>query len=257
MSFQLHDSVDAEALKRAYAASGRVIINPFLPDEQAEALRTHLLGRDDWRPRLRDLDGRLFELSPDEAAEWGPHRIDAVRNLIAPRQGQTGFGYAHTRLRIVDTEGGLQESSSLLGEFGQFMVSEPVLELFRHITGEDQLNFADSFAARYDPGDYTTMHDDGVDERKTAYVFGLTKSWRADWGGLLLFHDEDGAIECGLIPGFNSFNLFAVPRRHSVSVVAPFATEPRLTITGWFHRLGKDARSAKEAEKQEQEQTSR
>ena len=65
-------------------------------------------------------------------------------------------------------------------------------------------------------------------------VFGLTRHWRPDWGGLLLFHDDDGQIDLGLVPAFNVLNLFAVPREHSVSVVAPFAAEPRLTITGWF-----------------------
>ena len=237
MRFTLHPSIDIRALKHSYAERGLICIKPFLPEEQADRLHSHLLGRDDWRARLRDLDGRLFELSPEEATDWGAQKIDAIRKLIAPRQAEKGFGYAHTRIRILDEEGRLQDGPALLSQFGEFMSSEPVLELFRSITGVPQINFADSFAARYGPGDYTTSHDDGVDQRKAAYVFGLTKGWRADWGGLLLFHTEEGQVDCGLIPDFNTFNLFAVPRRHSVSVVAPFASEPRLTITGWFHQL--------------------
>ncbi len=235
MPFRLNASIDRNALKAAYRSTGNISISPFLAEDQADRLHAHLLGRSDWRARLRDLNGHLFDLSPEEQSEWGAGRTKAVRALIAPRYGQKGFGYAHGRLRIVDMEGKQQEARSLLGDFGNFMTSEPVLDLFRFITGADDIDFADSFAARYDPGDYTTVHDDGVDERKAAYVFGLTKSWRADWGGLLLFHEQDGSVELGLIPAFNAFNLFSVPRPHSVTVVAPFAGEPRLTITGWFH----------------------
>jgi Rps23 Pro-64 3,4-dihydroxylase Tpa1-like proline 4-hydroxylase len=40
-----------------------------------------------------------------------------------------------------------------------------------------------------------------------------------------------------MVPGFNVLNLFKVPTDHSVSVVAPFAAEPRLALTGWFRQL--------------------
>jgi SM-20-related protein len=226
--------MDVEALRSSFARSGAVVISPFLPDEEAERLRMHLLGRADWRGRFRTPDGRLFEPSAEEMTDWGPGKIAAIRSLVAPRLHQKGFGYAHTRLRIIDPEGEQVEGPGVLADFGNFLKSETALELIRAITGEHQINFADSFAARYDPGDYTTSHDDGIGTRKAAYVFGLTKQWRSDWGGLLLFHGENGQVESGLIPGFNILTLFAVPRMHSVSVVAPFATEPRFTVTGWF-----------------------
>lgn len=237
MKFVLHSGLDVTLLGRKFAENGWVAIAPFIPELMAEALRDHMLKRNDWRLRLRDLGERLFELSPEEIDDWGPERIQAMRDLIAPQLDQKGFGYAHVRLRIIETQGTKLEAMSLLGEFGEFLCSETVLNLIRNITEERDINFADSFAARYDPGDYTTEHDDGVDERKAAYVFGLTKAWRADWGGLLLFHDQEGHVDEGLVPTFNTLNLFAVPRAHSVSVVAPFAREPRLSITGWFHAL--------------------
>ncbi|MBW0006402.1 MAG: 2OG-Fe(II) oxygenase [Sphingomonas sp.] len=254
MQFTLDPSIDAPGLKRAYARRGAVSIKPFLPDEQAERLRAHLLERSDWHGRLRDLDGRLFDLPSEQMAEWGEAKLDGVRRLVAPRSGQKGFGYAHARIRIVDEEGILRDGQSMLGRFGQFMMSETVLELFRTVTGVPGINFADSFAARYDPGDYTTMHDDGINERKSAYVFGLTRTWRSDWGGLLLFHGANGDVERGLAPDFNVFNIFSVPRQHSVSVVAPFATEPRLTITGWFHQLSAHETETSGTSRQTQEQ---
>ena len=50
----------------------------------------------------------------------------------------------------------------------------------------------------------------------------------------MLFHGANGDVEHGLVPRMNVLNLFAVPKRHSVSLVAPFAPAPRLAVTGWF-----------------------
>jgi hypothetical protein len=244
LRFSLHPGIDASALALAYASEGLASISPFIPDEQADALHEHLLDRDDWQLRLQNVGGKLFELSPEQIAEWGAEKIDAMRTLAAPRQGQKGVGYTHDCLRIIKTRGDRLESATPLGKFGEFLNSGPVLDLIKAITGGDEINFADLFAARYDPGDYATMHDDGLEDRKVAYVYGLTKSWRADWGGLLLFHRGDRQIDAGLVPGFNVFDLFKVPVEHSVSIVAPFASEPRLSLTGWFRDLNESEADA-------------
>ena len=36
--------------------------------------------------------------------------------------------------------------------------------------------------------------------RLAAYAFGLTRSWRPEWGGLLLFHDRKGDVSGGFTP---------------------------------------------------------
>ena len=38
----------------------------------------------------------------------------------------------------------------------------------------------------------------------------------------------------GLLPTFNTLNIFRVPADHSVSMVTPFAGAVRYAITGWF-----------------------
>ncbi len=65
-------------------------------------------------------------------------------------------------------------------------------------------------------------------------MLGLTPQWRMEWGGLLMFH-EPGRIDfAGLCPQFNTFDLFVVPRYHSVSSVSPAAPRRRFSITGWL-----------------------
>ena len=65
-------------------------------------------------------------------------------------------------------------------------------------------------------------------------MLNLTPGWRIEWGGLLLFHDEDGHVAEGYAPKFNSLNIFRVPQWHSVSQVASYVDQPRLAITGWI-----------------------
>jgi SM-20-related protein len=235
--FTLHSNLDRVQAKRQFATSGWVSLRPFIADDQAELLRAHLLERDDWRLRLRDLDGHYFDLSTREMESLGEAKMAAVRAMIAPKAGQQGFGNSHSRIRIIDPDGRREETRNILCDFGEFLFSPPVAELVSDITGVAGIDFADTFAARYDPGDYATNHNDGIDERKAAFVFGLTKSWRVEWGGLLLIHEDEGEGEVrrGLVPAFNCLNLFTVPLPHSVSIVAPFAKEPRLSITGWYY----------------------
>ncbi|HLU05215.1 MAG TPA: 2OG-Fe(II) oxygenase family protein [Woeseiaceae bacterium] len=70
-----------------------------------------------------------------------------------------------------------------------------------------------------------------------------TSDWRADWGGYLQLQDESGNVRRGLMPSFNTLNILAVPQKHSVSLVAPFAGGMRLSISGWLRYGDKPAPS--------------
>jgi Rps23 Pro-64 3,4-dihydroxylase Tpa1-like proline 4-hydroxylase len=62
----------------------------------------------------------------------------------------------------------------------------------------------------------------------------MTPQWRPEWGGLLLFHADDDSAVHGHVPRFNTVDLFAVPQRHSVSMVAAAAPARRFAVTGWL-----------------------
>ena len=93
-------------------------------------------------------------------------------------------------------------------------------------------------ATRYRQGDLLTVHSDRdtATRRLSAWVFNLSREWRPEWGGLLLFHGKDGRIVEGFNPVFNSLSLFRVPQDHSVTQVTSFAPRDRLAISGWFLR---------------------
>lgn len=227
-AFALSPAIDAGAATALYASTGRVSIHGFLADEGAERLREHLLERADWSLVMNAGD-KVYELPRAAAATLS----DEQRRTLDAKIGEEAvweFRYRYESIRVPDGAAG----DTLLDQFAAFMSSLEVIALLRTITGAP-VDFADAQATRYGPGDFLTRHDDNVagKNRHAAYVFGLTPVWRAEWGGLLLFHGADGEIGHGFVPGFNVLRLFAVPAEHSVSPVWPFAPEPRLSVTGW------------------------
>lgn len=119
----------------------------------------------------------------------------------------------------------------------EFVNGRPFLDFITQLTGDDRVAFADVMATRYLRGHFATAHADELptQRRLYAYVLNLTPEWRADWGGVLTFLDNDGHVAEGYVPKFNALNVFSVPQTHAVSVVSRLARAPRLSITGWIH----------------------
>lgn len=232
--FALNPKLDAPRLKAAFAQRRRVEIPDFLAPGGAEVLRDHLLAREDWNLVL-NAGPKVYEISRSGLAALTPAQREALeqRVLIAARNG---FHFRFEAIRVSDFEAERQSTDTPLSRFVQFMSSEAVLDVLQEIIGADDLAFADGQATCFSPGHFLTCHDDDVTvkHRRAAYVFGLQPGWNADWGGLLMFHGADGNIEEAFTPAMGTMRLFGVPAPHSVSVVAPFAPEPRLSVTGWL-----------------------
>ena len=236
VEFTLDPLLDVDAAARAYQSTGHVQIAPFLAPAGAEALRDHLLARADWRRDLQLPGGQRRQFTAAELAALSPAQIEALRKLAAPREAK-GFRFSYESIGVVDHQGRRLDPDTLLDGFAAFLSSPHIVAILRAIVGDDSVAYADAFASRYGPGDFLSIHQDkheGV-ARIAAYAFGLTREWRPEWGGLLLFHDADGDVGRGLVPRWNALNLFTVPVDHSVSEVARFAPAPRLSITGWLY----------------------
>jgi SM-20-related protein len=232
--FSISETLDINSIKAAFKAKGRVEIADFLATAQADRLRTSLIERDDWTLVLNAGDQvyeierrRISEMTKDQLGELERRVIDA---------GRQGFQYRYEAVRVPDDDTERQRRDSLLDRFVAFMSSQPVLDFLSEIIGNNEVEFADGQATAYSPGHFLTSHDDDVEGkgRHAAYVLGLAPIWRAEWGGLLMFHGDDGNIEEAFVPAMGALRLFAVPKLHSVSYVTPFAPEPRLSVTGWL-----------------------
>jgi Rps23 Pro-64 3,4-dihydroxylase Tpa1-like proline 4-hydroxylase len=225
---------DAAALARAFARAGRVRIPGFLAPECAVALADHLAAREDWLQVVHS-EGKVFELDRKTRAGFAPERRAALDAAVFA-QARYGFQYRYESIRVPDEAAARAVSSDPLAALAAWLSSGPVRDFLRKVTGRPAIAFADAQGTAYAPGDFLTGHDDAVTgkERQAAYVLGLTRGWRLEWGGLLLFHAAEGAEQAALVPGFNTLDLFSVPQPHSVSLVSPAAARRRYAVTGWL-----------------------
>lgn len=230
----LNPALDVGVLRRQFATTGRLQITDALQAAVAERL-FRCLDRDvPWT--LAYIDGdrsvtlpheRLKALRPEEAA--------AIQSAVRSR-ARDNFQFMYNSYMMVEAYVQKRDPHLPLHRFLEFLNTPPFLDFIRQISGDGSIVKADAQATRYIPGHFLKRHDDSPKEegRRLAYVLSLTKEWQADWGGLLQFLDESGAVIDTFMPRYNALNLFRVPTQHCVSYVAPHARQPRYSITGWL-----------------------
>ena len=233
--FQINPDLDVPALAEAYARDGRVRIYGLL-SEGATYLHDYLDTNPHWI-KLIKLEKGALELDAEKRAALSPEEWAAIE-AAAHERARYDFQYRYDGLRVPDREELDQAAERTpITEFAELMGSPEMLELLRAITGESG-SFTDGHATAYGPGDFLTGHDDNVvgKNRLAAYVYGLTKGWRIEWGGMLLFHGPHERTANGMAPRFNTLDLFSVPQQHSVTMVTPAAPHRRYAVTGWLRR---------------------
>jgi SM-20-related protein len=155
------------------------------------------------------------------------------RTLFQAASRAEGFAYFGYRMTEA-WKAGAPETA--LGRFYSELKGQKTLEAIRKITGASTFDNVFAQATDYRPGHYLTRHldDPKGEHRKFAFVWGFTRKWDPDWGGLLQFYDDEGQPTRSFSPGFNTLDLFDVKHVHSVTLVAPYALNPRLAVSGWF-----------------------
>jgi Rps23 Pro-64 3,4-dihydroxylase Tpa1-like proline 4-hydroxylase len=216
------------------AARGWAQIDPFLHPDDAEALARHLESRDDWHQHVNQ-GPKLFEIPRHVRLGFDKAKREALDAAVY-RNASQGFQYRFEGLRVADDRRAWRDDP--LHRLAATLNRSDTIAAFARLLGSPDVGFADAQATLYSPGDFLTDHDDDVagKNRRAAYVFSLTRGWRADWGGLLLLQDNADRADrfTALVPGWNRLTLFRVPRRHSVSLVSPAAPRGRLSVTGWL-----------------------
>lgn len=234
ISFAINPALDISALARRFMQSGRIQIQDFLVPAAAEALQRDLLTNTRWRHMISASD-KVFEAAVDDFHAMPADQRKALETAMFATAAR-GFQFQYDAIRVPDLEAERQRSGTLLDAFASFLSAADTRAILCKITGARDIVFADAQATRYRPGDFLTRHDDAVagKNRVLAYVMGLSREWRAEWGGLLLFNGKGSDVIETIVPRFNALSLFTVPQPHSVSYVAPYAPEPRLSVTGWL-----------------------
>lgn len=239
--FEINPDLDREALAARFARDTRVQVRDFLTRETAEEIRTILQQATPWGLAMQaegsPYSGPQQFLPQDLARPEVQQLAQAVAKATdeAAARGDYAFRYAqYPILQAVQEKWAPGGPHELLLEY----INAPeFLQLARDVTGYDDLVKADGQATLYARQHFLGRHIDShvAEGWKVAYVMNFTVGdWHPDWGGYLQFLDEDGNIEQGFLPRFNSLNLLKVPQAHSVSFVPPFAPTGRYAITGWL-----------------------
>ncbi len=239
MRLNLNPDLHPHALAAAYARAGRLHVANFLEDGDARALHAEIASQRAWNfvifahEKNIDLDAQGWETLD---AETKRKTIQIVHE-----RANREFAFMHYKLSLYDRYHNGRQLSPGLIDFFEFLNGEAFLGFARALTGAHDIAFADAQLTAFNPGHFVTIHNDDLDgkNRRAAYVLNLTPEWREDWGGYLNFFDDDGHVAAGYKPAFNALNIFTVPMRHSVGVVAPFAKKPRIVVSGWL-RAGAD-----------------
>lgn len=231
---RVNPALDPKAYADTFRREGIVQVGNFFEPAAAEWLTTTLKENTAWLLTYPDEQGGARALGGHELAQFDSAKAERFLADIVTR-ASTGFAYLYLACHLSGRYGAAAHAAHPLHQLVKFLNSPPFLDFGRQVTGEAGVGSVDAAATCYRPGDFLNLHTDhGEGRRRAAYTLGFTRGWRTDWGGQLLFHDQAGDITRGLMPGFNLLTLFKTPRAHSVAQVASYATEKRLTISGWL-----------------------
>lgn len=233
----LNPTLDVEALADAFAEEQRIQIRNILTDESALIIHRILAEETPWglawQAGARGPDAiRRAALAEMPAAE----RKERSEATMAAMRGRD-YAFVYSSYPMVEAYLEKWAPDGPHDMILEYLNDRPVMDFIRAVSGMPDLVKADAQATLYAPGQFLAVHDDSHSKkgRRLAYVLNLCPvDWRPDWGGYLNFLDEDGDVYAGYRPRWNALNLFAVPQKHHVSFVPPWAPAARFAITGWF-----------------------
>ncbi|MEM8917988.1 MAG: 2OG-Fe(II) oxygenase family protein [Pseudomonadota bacterium] len=236
LQFQINPALDRTALQERFAKEHRLQIRDVLQPESAEMLRNVFLEQINWGLAWRAAPSDPKNFRFEELAAMQPSALQELADKAHGAIGSGEYGFLYRQYPMLEAYLGKWDPDHPLDRMLEHLNSPPFLDLLRDVTGVYSIIKASAQATCYQPGDFLSEHDDShsKERRRVAYVLNLTiPDWKSEWGGFLNFFDSEGNINLGIRPVFNSLNLFRVPQRHSVSVVAPSAPIGRFSITGW------------------------
>lgn len=232
----INNDLDFDGYRIDLARNTRVQIPNFLQLDAAERLRSCLQNEVPWTLAERS-DGVSKTIAAAEYAAMD-ETLRAQHLQTAYARAKTEFQFVYESYMMVKAAAEGRDPSLILHAILEFLNSEQFIAFTRWLVSDPKITHVSAQATRYRAGHFLTRHQDKdkTEDRAYAYVINLSKNWHADWGGLLQFEDENGEVTQTMMPHWNSISIFKVPQSHTVSLVAPYASEDRLAITGWLLR---------------------
>ena len=232
----LNPAHNKNLIRSALSNQSHYVIKDFFNIDFAEQIFQCLSHDVPWQIAFR-MDDSNQVLEREQLNQLGAEKRAQLMQQILEK-AKSEYQFLYNRYPMVDSLIAGKNPDLFLNKVVEFLNSPSYLDFLKQITGDQQIRKCSAQATWYAPGNFLQYHTDVSQEdedRRFAYVLGFTKDWKADWGGLLQFLDEDdNQVTETITPAFNTLAIFKVPQGHSVSYVAPFATKPRFSITGWL-----------------------
>lgn len=232
---RLNPDLDTDELAKRYQRDEFVRIDNIFPHEIANAILGVLAKETPWHIVHSDAAGKHKYYNQIEWQQLGQATQQKIFKDVYAKARQ-GFAYLYYVYPMINMILKGKDPQLPLHDVTKFLNADEFREFVKTVTAEPNVTKIDAQATYYAPGHFLNTHDDtgDIQERRAAYVLGFSKDWRVDWGGQLLFLDENGNPSGGFNQAFNSLSIFKVPRQHIVTQVASFAGKPRYSITGWL-----------------------
>ena len=236
--FAVNPDADTASAARAFAERRRTQVADVLTRDTATALRKALMEVTPWGLAMQAADGAPRDFRVEELrGKPGTDEAETLNRQVHDAATRGHYSFRYARYPMVRAYQEKWNPGGLHDVLLEHINTEPFLDLVRTVTGFDDLVKADGQATLFGRQHYLGMHQDQQVEEgwKVAYVLNMTvDGWRPDWGGYLMFYDDEGDVIDGYMPRFNTLNLFAVPQHHAVTFVPSFAPQGRIAISGWF-----------------------
>lgn len=228
----ISNEIDIDHWRRQLAQHSRVQIPNFLQADAAELLAEELARRVPWQ--LAERSSGVPMTTPRGQYPDDAEYARLLRSGYEQAADSYQFAYDTYMLKRAAREGWDPELGVRF--VLPFFNSPEFIEFARYLSANPAINAVVAQCTRYRPGQYLLPHNDEDTEegRRLAFVINLSRDWKPDWGGQLQFLDADGNILQSFLPRWNSLSLFRVPQVHQVTLVAPWAAQPRHAITGWW-----------------------
>jgi Rps23 Pro-64 3,4-dihydroxylase Tpa1-like proline 4-hydroxylase len=233
----INPALDRRALSRRFAADKRVQIRDVLTEETAANIHRILSRNTPWGLAWQAGKDGPHNVPEPKLRQFGPQDAAQMQHKLVAAMSGRDYGFAYGQYPMVLAYLEQWNAGGPHDALLELINDAPFLNLVREVTGLAELAKADAQATLYGPGQFLAAHDDShvAEGWRVAYVLNMCAGdWRPEWGGYLLFYDEEGDVVTGFKPRFNTLNLFLVPQRHAVTFVPPFAPIGRYAITGWF-----------------------
>jgi SM-20-related protein len=231
------------AYRQHYSEHGWVSIgNFFAPDAamQLSALVEQATAQQSLWSMATLVQGKAFVSKMNDYLNEPPQvRSYFIAELLRYAQ-QNDFQYFYEYIRLIGEE---EQVPPILQAMADLMAATDVVDMLKAIVGLDEQVNIDAQLTRYRAGHFLKQHNDEItgdaktgaaQQRKVAYILGLSQDWQADWGGLLHIKNDQDQIIKSFTPAFNTITLFKVPTAHFVSQVSNYCPASRFSIAGWI-----------------------